>query len=33
MKIKVAYIGSTEQLRMFGNKLFTEAQVKEIRNV
>ena len=31
MKIKVEYIGSKENLQCFGNKLFTEQQIKEIR--
>lgn len=33
MKIKINYTKSEETLKRFGNKLFTNEQVKEIRNV
>ena len=33
MKIKVNQIKSEETLQRFGNKFFTEEQVKEIRGV
>lgn len=32
MKIKVDYLKSVETLQRFGNKFFTEQQLKEIRD-
>lgn len=33
MKIKIDYKESKETLQRFGNKFFTEAQVKELRSL